>query len=277
VPLTEVKVTEFIRNATGIEPLDRVLGGGLVLGGSFLISGGPGAGKSTLLSQMLFSAKRPDGAPCERLMWATAEENVAHIAIRAKRIGTTHHKIRAARETNVDRILAHAERFQPEILVVDSIQTILTDEIESVAGSVQQVQECATRLDHFAKATNTCVVLICQVTKDGQSAGPNKLKHLVDVLLSLEVSDEFPALRWLTSSKNRFGSGLETGWFEMRDDGLYPVARPDPREEREAEQDELAPVAQELVWRFLEAGGEIDPGLRERIAGRLDLEPRGSR
>jgi len=281
VPITEVELSELLRNHTGIEPLDRVLGGGLVLGGSFLISGGPGAGKSTLLSQMLHLARRPDGTPCERLMWATAEETTAHVAMRARRIGAASQRIRVTRETNVDRILAHAAKLRSEILVVDSIQTVSTDDLESVTGSVQQVKECATRIDRFAKTTETCAVLICQVNKDGQNAGPNTLKHLVDVLLSIEVSDEFPSLRFLSSEKNRFGSVLETGCFEMGNDGLRPIPPPPAREdgsgERGGQYDDLGPVAQELVYRILEAGGEIDPGLRDRIGDRLDLTPRGSR
>ncbi len=196
--------------------------------------------------------------------------------MRADRIGVTHQKIGVARDTNVDRILRKARRLEPEILIIDSIQTISTDTINSAAGSIQQVKGCATQLDHFAKETQACVILICQVTKDGQAAGPNTLQHLVDVLLSIDVSDEFPALRWLSTSKNRFGSVLETGCFEMRDDGLHPVE--EPREGDQADEpDELLPIAQELAYRLLEAGGEVDPGLRDRIAGRLDLQPRGSR
>ncbi len=276
VPITDIQMTEETRFTTKIEPLDRVLGGGLMPGGSFLISGGPGAGKSTLLSQMLYLACRPDGSPCERLMWATAEEAVSHVAIRAHRIGTAHPKIRVIREADVDKILAHAAQFSSEILVVDSIQTLTTEDIKSTAGSVEQVKECAIRLDNFAKTTLTCAVLICQETKDGKAAGPNTLKHLVDVLLSLE-KDEMSQFRYLTSDKNRHGSTLESGCFEMGNQGLLPVDLPPPREDQEARQDELLPVAQELLHLLLEAGGSLDAGLRERIAGRLDLTPRGSR
>jgi DNA repair protein RadA/Sms len=277
VPLTEIEMVAHPRILTTLEPLDRVTGGGLVQSGSFLISGGPGAGKSTLLSQMLFLARKPDGTPCERLMWATAEETPEHVAMRAQRIATAHPKIRVAREENVDRILAHADRLRPEILVVDSIQTVATADIDSVVGSVLQVKECAIRCDRFAKSTGACVFLICQETKDGQAAGPNALKHLVDALLSLDTSEEFPALRFLRSSKNRFGSTSEVGRFEMRESGLHPVARDAEPSPGSQISDEILPVAQELVYRLLEAGGEIDPDLRDRIDGRLDLNPRGAR
>ncbi len=265
------------RFISGIEPIDRVLGGGFVPGCSYLISGDPGAGKSTLLSQILFHARRPDGEPCERLMWASAEETVKQIALRAQRIGARHPKIRVTRETNVDRILVHASQFPSEILVVDSIQTISTDDLESIPGSVQQVQACATRLDHFAKDTETVVVLICQVNKDGQSAGPNKLNHLVDALVSLRVDDEYPALRYFESSKNRFGSTLEVGHLEMSAQGLRPILPPATKQDADAAADEWLPIAQELVYRLLETGGDIDAGLRDRIGGRLDVSPRGSR
>lgn len=278
VPLTEIAMVKHARILSTLEPLDRVTGGGLVQSGSFLISGDPGAGKSTLLSQLLYLARRPDGTSCERLMWATAEEGPEHIAMRAQRLGTAHPKIRVTREEDVDQILAHASRLQPEILVVDSIQTVSTTNINSAVGSVLQVKECAIRCDRFAKSTGACVFLICQVTKDGQAAGPNTLKHLVDVLLSLDTSDEFPALRFLRTSKNRFGSTTEVGYFEMGNDGLRPVMKPEDSErDGAAPRDEFLPVAQELVHLLLEAGGTIGADLRNRIAGRLDLNPRGSR
>lgn len=277
VPLTEIETVEHPRILTTLGPLDLVTGGGLVPSGSFLISGSPGAGKSTLLSQMLYLARRPDGTPCERLMWASAEETPEHIAMRAQRLETAHSKIRVTREEDVDRILAHATRLQPEILVVDSIQTVSTTDINSAVGSVLQVKECAIRCDRFAKSTGACVFLICQETKDGQAAGPNALKHLVDVLLSLDTSDESPNLRFLRSSKNRFGSTWEVGSFEMSESGLHPVDRPEDRYGGEASRDELLPVAQELVYLLLESGGTVGADLRERIAGRLDLNPRGLR
>lgn len=276
VPLTEVETIEQPRILTTLEPLDRVTGGGLVQDGIFLISGSPGAGKSTLLSQILYLARRPDGAPCERLMWASAEETIGQIAMRSRRLGTTDSRIHITREEDVDQILALATQFRPEILVVDSIQTVSTKDINSIVGSVLQVKECAIRCSRFAKDHGACVFLICQETKDGQAAGPNTLKHLVDALLSLDTSDEFPALRFLRTSKNRFGSTTEVGCFEMGERGLRPVSQPEDRG-GESPRDELLPIAQELVHLLQEAGGTIGPDLRDRIARRLDLTPRGSR
>lgn len=277
VRISELRASDHARRLTLIEPLDRVLGGGLVVGGSVLVSGGPGAGKTTLLSQMIASVCRPDGSACQVVLWASAEETPAHIRLRAERIGVAGSSVEIyAQKRDVDRIIAHAKKMRVEVLVVDSIQTIVTHDLDSMAGSQLQCMECARRLDQFGKETGTSVVIISQINKSGQTAGPNALQHLVDATFSIEKSTEFDNIRYLRAEKNRFGSVTEVGAFEMGDKGMIPadeqeLARRDP------DHDTMLPIAQELLQRFLERGGVLDDGLRDRIAGRLDLTPRGSR
>jgi predicted ATP-dependent serine protease len=274
--ISEVSAADHDRRLTLIEPLDRVLGGGLVVGGSILVSGGPGAGKSTLLSQMIASVCRPDRSPCEVVLWASAEETPAHIKLRAERIGVAGSSIEVyAQKRDVDRIIAHAKKMRVEVLVVDSIQTIVTHDLDSLAGSQLQCMECARRLDQFGKETGTSVVIISQINKSGQTAGPNALQHLVDATFSIEKSTEFENIRYLRAEKNRFGSVTEVGAFEMLNNGMIPA---DEKElaMRDPDRDAMLPIAQELLQQFLELGGVLDDGLRDRIAGRLDLTPRGS-
>jgi DNA repair protein RadA/Sms len=277
VRISDLRAADHARRLTLIEPLDRVLGGGLVVGGSVLMSGGPGAGKTTLLSQMISSVCRPDGSPCQVVLWASAEETPAHIRLRAERIGVAGSSVEIyAQKRDVDRIIAHAKKMRVEVLVVDSIQTIVTLDLDSMAGSQLQCMECARRLDQFGKETGTSVVIISQINKSGQTAGPNALQHLVDATFSIEKSTEFDNIRYLRAEKNRFGSVTEVGAFEMCNNGMIPadeqeLARRDP------DHDTMLPIAQELLQRFLELGGMLDDGLRDRIAGRLDLTARGSR
>jgi DNA repair protein RadA/Sms len=279
VKISQMSAADYARRSTLIEPLDRVLGGGLVVGGSVMVSGGPGAGKTTLLFQMIASVRRPDGSPCEVVLWASAEEPQAHIRLRAERIGIAGCGVETyAQKRDVDRIIAHARKMKAEVLVVDSIQTIVTRDIDSLAGSPQQCGECARRLDRFGKETGCSVVIICQITKDGRSAGPKTLEHLVDATFSIETCEEFKNIRYLRAEKNRFGSVTEVGMFEMTESGMKPLPDQDQAamKDRDGGGDAMLPIAQELLQRFLEMGGEIDAGLRNRIAGRLDLTPRGS-
>jgi predicted ATP-dependent serine protease len=277
VRISELRASDHARRITLIEPLDRVLGGGLVVGGSVLVSGGPGAGKTTLLSQMIASVCRPDGLPCQVVLWASAEETPAHIRLRAERIGVAGSSVEIyAQKRDVDRIIAHAKKMRVEVLVIDSIQTIVTLDLDSMAGSQLQCMECARRLDQFGKETGTSVVIISQINKSGQTAGPNALQHLVDATFSIEKSTEFENIRYLRAEKNRFGSVTEVGAFEMCNNGMIPadeqeLARRDP------DHDTMLPIAQELLQQVLELGGVLDAGLRDRIAGRLDLTPRGER
>lgn len=275
VRISELSAADHARRSSLIEPLDRVLGGGLVVGGSVLVSGGPGAGKTTLLSQMMAQVRRPDGSPCEVVLWASAEETPGHIRLRAERIGVARSNVEIyAQKRDVDRIIAHARKMRVEALVVDSIQTIMTLDLDSVPGSMGQCMECARRLDQFGKETGTSVVIISQINKSGQSAGPNALQHLVDATFSIERSTDFENIRYLRAQKNRFGSVTEVGAFEMCSNGMIPA---DEQElaKRDPDRDAMLPIAQELLQLFLELGGVLDEGLRDRIAGRLDMTPRG--
>ncbi len=277
VPITEVAVgDEHVRRSTGIEPLDRVLGGGLVLASFVLLGGDPGIGKSTLLAQML-------ARTCaDRILYATGEETIEQVAMRARRVGSADPKIRIVQETNVARIMAHADGLDAQIVAIDSIQTTFDPEISSAAGRPAQINGCSARLMRFAKATGRTLVAVCHITKDGDLAGLKALEHWVDVILQFEKSEECDAIRYLRCvGKNRYGSTAEVGGFEMGPDGLRPMLREEMSEEsqrsREDPTDALLPIAQELAYRVLELGGDVDEGLRARIADRLDLAPRGSR
>jgi len=210
------------RITTGIKPLDRMLGGGFVRGGSFLVSGIPDTGKSTLLLQAISHASLPNGNPCKRLLWATAEESSWQVTDRARRLGTVCANISVLRETRIDLILSRAYNLRPEILIVDTIQTVTSANVKAPPGTALQIQECAEALVNFAKTTGACVILV--YCGDGDTV-PIKLKHLVDVLLQLKMSDENPWLRRLSIlDKNRFGPTVETVCLEMRDEGLCPVS-----------------------------------------------------
>ncbi|HWH38026.1 MAG TPA: DNA repair protein RadA [Candidatus Limnocylindrales bacterium] len=210
------------RLSVGIGELDRVLGGGLVAGSLVLLGGEPGIGKSTLLLALAGAVGGP-------VVYASGEESVGQLGMRAARLGLREHgragDVHALAETSVERILAAAESAQPSLLVVDSVQTLTADELEGPAGSVGQVRAAAAQLQQFAKQSGVPVVLVGHVTKDGTLAGPKTLEHLVDVVLTLE-GDRYAGLRLLRSSKNRYGSTEEIGVFEMAADGLREV--PDP-------------------------------------------------
>jgi DNA repair protein RadA/Sms len=218
-PITNVVEISGTRLAVGIGELDRVLGGGFVAGSAVLIGGDPGVGKSTLLIQALAGCARG-----RRVLYATGEESVAQTAMRARRVGAAVEEISIVAETDVEKILAHAEASSPAVLAVDSIQTVYASGIDSIPGSLAQVRECASRLVQYAKTTGVPVVLVGHVTKDGGLAGPKTLEHLVDVVLQLE-GDGGP-YRILRAHKNRFGSTQEIGVFEMVGAGMSEVANP---------------------------------------------------
>ncbi|MGE0869374.1 MAG: DNA repair protein RadA [Kofleriaceae bacterium] len=221
-PLAIVSVGEISakdRRTTGIGELDRVLGGGLVAGSLVLLGGDPGVGKSTLLIQAL--AGLANGG---EVLYATGEESVAQTAMRARRVGAANPRLSVVAETDVERVLAHAQAQAPSILAVDSIQTVYTPLLDSIPGSVAQVRECASRLMQFAKTSGVPTIIVGHVTKDGGLAGPKTLEHLVDVVLQLE-GDGGP-YRILRAHKNRFGSTQEIGVFEMRGGGMAEVANP---------------------------------------------------
>jgi len=211
------------RRTTGIAELDRVLGGGMVDGCLVLLGGDPGVGKSTLLVQAL--AGLCGGGS---VLYATGEESIAQTALRARRVGAASAGLTVVAETDIERILGHANALAHEagqaVLAVDSIQTVYTSALDSIPGSLAQVRECAGRLMQFAKTTGTPTIIVGHVTKDGAIAGPRTLEHLVDVVLQLE-GDGGP-YRILRAHKNRFGSTQEIGVFEMRGAGLTEVQNP---------------------------------------------------
>ena len=225
MPLSHASETaEEVRRPVGIGELDRVLGGGLVAGSVVLLGGEPGIGKSTLLLQAAAGI-----AAGSSVLYATGEESVAQVRLRAGRLGLTTgvaaERIRVVAETSVDRIVDLARSDLPGLLVVDSVQTVASDELDGPPGSVGQVREAALRLMELAKSDGVPVVLVGHVTKDGTLAGPKTLEHLVDVVLSVE-GDRTGGLRLVRATKNRFGSTEEVGVFEMADRGLVEVADP---------------------------------------------------
>ena len=219
VCLNEVPAAEVPRISTRLSELDRSLGGGLVRGSVVLVGGDPGIGKSTLLLQMLGSL------PADKSLYVTGEESAQQVGLRGKRLGLQLGGLRLVTETRVEQILATAERERPDVLVVDSIQTLHVEHLPSAAGSVSQVRESAAALVRFAKQRDVAVILVGHVTKDGQIAGPRVLEHMVDTVLYFE-GDAGGRYRMLRAVKNRFGAVNELGVFAMQDDGLKPVANP---------------------------------------------------
>lgn len=219
--LSEVQAEEQGRLATGISELDRVLGGGMVPGALVLLSGDPGIGKSTLILQ----ACQKLSAGGHRVLYATGEESASQVALRAKRIGDFNSDFLLLVETRLENIASAVEKEKPAVLVIDSIQTLMSDELPSAAGSITQVRECAARIMALAKPRSLACFVIGHVTKDGNLAGPRTLEHLVDAVLSFE-GEKHSALRMVRSTKNRFGSTLELGLFEMADNGLREVSNP---------------------------------------------------
>ncbi len=237
VPLSHAGETTPIRTPIGIGELDRVLGGGLVAGSVVLVGGEPGIGKSTLLLQVAAGIAAGAG-----VLYATGEESPGQVRLRAQRLGLTTGRvgdaIRVVAETGVGRIADLARQERPGLLVVDSVQTVASEDLDGPPGSVGQVREVALRLMELAKGDGIPVVLVGHVTKDGTLAGPKTLEHLVDVVLSLE-GDRTGALRLLRAAKNRFGSTEEVGVFEMGEHGLAEV--PDPARAFLGEHDGPAP------------------------------------
>jgi DNA repair protein RadA/Sms len=206
---------------TGIDELDRVLGGGLVPGGVVLLGGDPGIGKSTLLLQALaqLSANGVD------VLYSSGEESAAQIALRANRIHLNAPQLEVLAEIQLEKLLLSVEAAKPQVLVVDSIQTLYSDAFSSAPGSVSQVRECAAQLTRLAKSSGICVLLVGHVTKDGHLAGPRVLEHIVDTVLYFE-GDTHSSFRLVRSIKNRFGAVNELGVFAMTERGLKGVNNP---------------------------------------------------
>jgi DNA repair protein RadA/Sms len=209
------------RLPTGIDELDRVLGGGLVPGGVVLLGGDPGIGKSTLLLQALaqLSANGVD------VLYSSGEESAAQIALRANRIHLNAPQLEVLAEIQLEKLLLSVEAAKPQVLVVDSIQTLYSDAFSSAPGSVSQVRECAAQLTRLAKSSGICVLLVGHVTKDGHLAGPRVLEHIVDTVLYFE-GDTHSSFRLVRSIKNRFGAVNELGVFAMTERGLKGVNNP---------------------------------------------------
>lgn len=209
------------RSRVGIDELDEVLGGGIVPGAVMLLGGEPGVGKSTLLLQVAGSI----GDQGRRVLLASAEESSDQVALRARRLGIASEEVLMLAESDIDTIIAAATEVRPDLLVIDSVQTVAAVEVGTAPGSIGQVRECAGRVIRFAKDTGTPAVLIGHVTKDGGIAGPKTLEHMVDVVLYLEGEGAL-GLRALRGLKNRFGPTHRLGLFEMRSEGLTEVADP---------------------------------------------------
>ncbi len=226
--LSDIGETDVPRLTIGIGELDRVLGGGLVPGSLILLGGEPGIGKSTLLLQAAAGLVRGSG-PATRVLYATGEESAAQVRLRAGRLGLLDGpaaaRISILAEHDVGRVIEEARAAAPVVLIVDSVQTATTDDLDGPAGSVGQVRESTVRLMDYAKSEGVAVILSGHVTKDGSIAGPKTLEHLVDAVINLE-GERFAALRILRASKNRFGSTEEVGVFEMAERGLVEVADP---------------------------------------------------
>ena len=218
--LAEISPHEESRVATGIEEFDRVLGGGLVTGGVVLIGGDPGIGKSTLLLQALAQL-----AGRQTALYVSGEESAEQVALRARRLQLEVGGLQLLTEIHLEKILAALAQHKPRIAVIDSIQTVYSDALQSAPGSVAQVRECAAQLTRYAKQAGTCIVFVGHVTKEGALAGPRVLEHIVDTVLYFE-GDPNSSFRLIRAVKNRFGAVNELGVFAMTDKGLRGVSNP---------------------------------------------------
>jgi len=220
VMLPEIALVAEPRISTEVSELDRVLGGGLVVGSAVLVGGDPGIGKSTLLLQALCNLSKNHAA-----LYVTGEESLQQVAMRAQRLGLQQHRLHLLAETQVERILALAQQEQPQVMVVDSIQTLYTEILQSAPGGVGQVRECAARLVRYAKQNNVILFIVGHVTKEGTLAGPRVLEHMVDCVLYFEGESD-SRYRVIRATKNRFGAVNELGVFAMTDSGLREVNNP---------------------------------------------------
>jgi DNA repair protein RadA/Sms len=218
--LADIEAEDVPRFSTGIDEFDRVLGGGLVAGGVVLIGGDPGIGKSTLLLQALASLSLS-----KSVLYVSGEESGAQIAMRAKRLDVKSSDLKLQAEIQLEKIIGTLELLRPEVVVIDSIQTMYSDAITSAPGSVSQVRECAAQLTRIAKMTGVTIILVGHVTKEGALAGPRVLEHIVDTVLYFE-GDTHSSFRLVRAIKNRFGAVNELGVFAMTEKGLAGVSNP---------------------------------------------------
>jgi DNA repair protein RadA/Sms len=217
--LVDISDNENERSSTEDSELDRVLGGGMVRGSLILLGGEPGIGKSTLLLQVALQVKN------QKVLYVSGEESGSQIKLRADRIKQQNDDFYIITETNTQKIFQHAKDLQPQLVIIDSVQTIYTDSIESTPGSVSQIRECAAEMQRYAKENGVSVVLVGHITKDGSIAGPKVLEHIVDVVLQFEGDNNY-LYRLLRTLKNRFGSTAEIGIYEMDSSGLKVVDNP---------------------------------------------------
>lgn len=234
--LSEIEITEESRIKMPSSELDRVLGGGLVRGSLTLIGGEPGIGKSTLLLQNILSLRG------RRILYVSGEESASQLKLRADRLGKISEDTYILCETGLDQIFAQIENIKPELVVVDSIQTIYASEIESAAGSVSQVRECAASLLRYAKESNVPVILVGHINKDGAIAGPKVLEHIVDTVLQFEGDRQY-LYRLLRAIKNRFGSTNEIGIYEMVQKGLKEIKNPSEMLLSQNREEEMSGIA----------------------------------
>tara|TARA_R110002111_G_scaffold77334_3_gene122818 strand:- start:19818 stop:21179 length:1362 start_codon:yes stop_codon:yes gene_type:complete len=218
--LSAIQVAALTRLSSGLSELDRVLGGGIVPGSAILIGGDPGIGKSTLLLQAIANLSLDSN-----VLYVSGEESAQQVSMRAARLQLAVDQVKILCEISLETILATAEKLKTQVLVVDSIQTVFSDELQSAPGSVGQVRECAARLVRFAKRTNTTIFLIGHVTKEGAIAGPRVLEHMVDSVLYFEGESD-SRFRMIRAIKNRFGAVNELGVFAMTEKGLREVTNP---------------------------------------------------
>ncbi len=212
---------EGVRLCTRLEEFNRVLGGGIVAGSVVLLGGDPGIGKSTLIFQCIHGL----AAQGKKCLYISAEESLKQTRLRAKRLGAVSDVLFVAAETSLERIIQGVEEIKPQVLVIDSIQSIYTSQLGSAPGSISQVRETSGRLTYLAKGLGVATFLVGHVTKDGAIAGPRVLEHIVDTVLYMERSADSP-FRILRAVKNRFGSTNEIGVFEMKEEGLEEVVNP---------------------------------------------------
>ena len=218
--MSQLDTESEIRFATGISELDRVLGGGAVLGSLNLVGGAPGIGKSPLLLQMCQTLEAG-----RRILYVTAEESERQLKLRAQRLSVENEELYVLAETELESILGAVEELQPDLVVLDSIQTVSSQEADSAPGSVTQVRECTLRLMRLAKEKGMTVFVVGHITKEGSIAGPKVLEHMVDCVLYFE-GERNTSFRILRAAKNRFGSTNEIGVFEMNEEGLRCVENP---------------------------------------------------
>jgi len=218
--LADVEAAEVDRQPTGVSEFDRVLGGGLVAGGVVLIGGDPGIGKSTLLLQTLCHVGKQ-----RKAIYVSGEESAQQIAMRAKRLGLDASPVELLAEIQLEKILAILQTHKPDIAVIDSIQTVYSEALQSAPGSVAQVRECSAQLTRLAKQLGITVILVGHVTKEGSLAGPRVLEHIVDTVLYFE-GDQNSSFRLIRAFKNRFGAVNELGVFAMTEKGLREVSNP---------------------------------------------------